>query len=282
MVKRKVAVIKCSNRGVLSVVESLKDRVHFTLIGDEPETRTLAAEMGISLENVKIIHETYDISACKIGASLASEKQVDILMKGLIHTGTFMKAVLSKKLGLFDRENSLISLVSRFNLPGYHKPLYITDPGINIDPNVEQKAAIIRNAVTVARALGVENPKVACISPVEVVNPKIQSSVDADILSKEYDFDGAIVEGPISFDIAVSPKAASIKGFDSIVAGDADILLMPNIDSGNMLYKSLTVFGCGNVAGVVAGLSIPVILTSRADSVEAKINSLELAIEMLH
>lgn len=282
MIKKRVAVVKCSNYEVLSVVKALQHQVDFTLIGDEEKTKTLASEMDISLDNVVIINETFDVSACKIGANLAYEKKIDILMKGLVHTGTFMKAVLSKKLHLLDESSSLISLVSRFNLPGYHKPLFITDAGINMYPDIDQKYEIIKNAVSVAISLGVKKPKVACISPVEVVNSKIQSSVDADLLSREYIFENAIVEGPLSFDIAVSKKAGDIKGVNSLVAGDADILLLPNIDAGNTLYKSLTVFGNGNVAGVVAGLKIPVILTSRADSVEAKINSLKLALDMIN
>lgn len=281
MVRIRVGVIICNNREVLEVVARLKSRVDFTLIGNELETKSLAINMNIPLEHVLFINEPDDFHACNIGAQLADEKKVDILMKGRVHTGVFIKAILNKELSLIEREGSLISLVSRVSLPGYHKPLYITDPGININPDINQKAEIIRNAISVVKALGLKNPKVACISPVEVVNPKIVSSVDADILSKEYSFPGAIVEGPLSFDIAVSRDAAEIKGINTPVAGDADILLFPNIDIGNALYKSLTIFGNGKVAGVISGLKLPVILTSRADSIETKISSVELAIDMI-
>jgi phosphotransacetylase len=166
-------------------------------------------------------------------------------------------------------------------LPLYHKALLVTDPGINISPNLKQKIKILKNAVRVLSSLGVERPKVACIAPVETVHSKVSSTVDAQALSRMTDeFCGAVVEGPLALDVAISREAAAIKGLSSEVAGDADILLMPEISSANVLYKSLTIFGHGTVAGIAAGLMVPVVLTSRSDTEGTRFLSLRLALSV--
>ncbi len=280
MDRKRVTIVKCDTNSVIKCVDYFSSKVDFILIGDISKTRELALELGISLESVELIDRCDDLEACSYGADLASNKKTDVIMKGLVHTGTFMKSLLNKERGLLLESNSLISLVSRFNLPGYHKPLYLTDCGINIEPDLEQKKEILKNAVRVVKLLGVDKPKVACICPVEVVNPKIRSTVDARALSMEA-IDDAIIEGPLSFDLAVSKAAADIKGVNTAVSGDADILLFSNIDAGNAVYKSLSIFGNATISGIVAGFKLPVILTSRADSTEVKIASIQLALDMI-
>ena len=279
MDRKRVAVVKCDTKSVIKCVDYFSSKVDFILIGNISKTRELALELGVLLDSVELIDRCDDLEACSYGAQLASNNKIDVIMKGLVHTGTFMKSLLNKELGLLMEGNSLISLVSRFNLPGYHKPLYLTDCGINIEPDLEQKKGILKNAIRVVKLLGVDKPKVACICPVEVVNPKIKSTVDAKKLSME-SIDGAIVEGPIAFDVAVSKVAADIKGINTEVSGDADILLFSNIDAGNAVYKSLSIFGKATISGIVAGLKLPVILTSRADSTEVKIASIQLALDL--
>ncbi|MGL1892823.1 MAG: phosphate acyltransferase [Spirochaetaceae bacterium] len=270
--KKRVAVIMSQSSSVLKCVKHYKDDVDFILIGNILETKEKAKSLDLDLNSFELINECNDTHACDLGSSLIVNNRADIIMKGIVHTGTFMKS-------LFSHKTSLISLVSRFEIPTYHKPLYITDAGINISPNLEQKIQILQNSIDVVKSLGVINPKVACICPVEVVNSKLQSTVDAKALS-DMEFTNTIVEGPISFDIAVSKKAADIKGFNSEISGDVDILLMPDLNSSNPLYKSLTLFANAKVSSVVAGLSFPVVLTSRADSTQVKIDSLKLALDM--
>ncbi len=277
-----IAIPMCQSLSVLESVDYFIKRgsINFILIGDIEETKKIATENSIDLSNVQLVEESDEIMACNLSAELASQGKVQILMKGLVHTGIFLKAILNKELKLLREEGSLVSLVSRFEIPGYHKPLFITDAGINIEPELKQKAEIIKNAIYVAKSLGVKTPKVSCVCPVEVVNEKIKSTVEADLLSNMDVFGEAIVEGPLSFDVSVSAKSAEIKGVTGSVPGDADILFVPSLDVGNVLYKSLSIFGKAEIAGVIAGLKIPVVLTSRADSREVKIGSIELAMNM--
>lgn len=191
-----------------------------------------------------------------------------------------MKSLLKRDRELLLDKKSITSLVSKFNIPGYHKPLFLTDCGINIEPNLMQKKEILKNAIKVVKSLGIKNPKVACICPVEVVNPRIQSTVDAKALSLET-IEDAIIEGPLSFDIALSKKAADIKGIATPVSGDADILLFSNIDAGNVVYKSLSLFGNASISGIAAGFKLPVVLTSRADKTEVKISSIQFALDTI-
>lgn len=277
---KRVAIVKCDTKSVIKCVDYFNASVDFILIGDISKTRELALELGTSLDSVELVDRCDDLEACSYGADLASAKKIDVIMKGLVQTGIFMKSLLNKDRGLLMENNSLISLVSRFYLPGYHKPLYLTDCGINIEPDLEQKKGILKNAVRVVKLLGIDKPKVACICPVEVVNPKIRSTVDAEKLS-EISIGGAIIEGPLSFDLAVSREAAETKGINTTVTGDADILLFSNIDAGNAVYKSLSLFGNAKISGIVAGFKLPVILTSRADSTEVKMASIQLALDLI-
>lgn len=278
--RKRIAIIKCDNTSVIKCFDYFRKEVNFTLIGDIAKTRDIAKDLDVSLEDAVLVDILTPQEACDYGASLAYVNEVDIVMKGLVHTGTFMKSFLKHEYNLLMENISTVSLISRFILPGYHKPIYFTDCGINIEPNLEQKVDIIKNAIRVVKMLGLDRPKIACICPVEIVNPKIKSTVDAEKLS-EMDIDNSIIEGPMAFDVAVSAEAAKIKGIDTVVSGDADILLFANIDAGNAVYKSLSIFGGASISGVVAGLKIPVVLTSRADSLKVKIDSLQLALDLI-
>lgn len=278
--KKRVCIIKPEGKGIFSVIMHFSDRVEFLLVGDKISISSSLQEIGLKSESYSIINLPDDREAMEYAAQKTTSGEIDILMKGIIHTGLFIKTLLQKEYNLKRREGALISLISRFSLSNYHKPLYITDAGINIYPDVESKKSIIQNSIDVMRALGMKQINVALLSPVEVVNPSITSTVEADQIKMDSEYEGVTVEGPISFDLAISQKAAEIKGYTSEVAGDADLLVVPNLDAGNILYKSLVYMGGATVSGVVAGLKVPVVLTSRADSEETKINSLGLALEI--
>jgi Phosphotransacetylase len=200
-------------------------------------------------------------------------------MKGLISTSVILKAVLNKELKLLKQD--LLSHIALFSLPNYHKPVIISDAAMNIDPDTETKIKIIENTITAAGKLGIKEPKIALISAVEKVNEKIASTVTNDTIVRACNFKQAIIDGPMQYDLALSKSAAEIKGYNSAVAGDADILIMPHIDAGNILYKALVTTAGAHVAGMIAGLKVPFVLTSRADSKEEKYNSIKLAIKMM-
>jgi phosphate butyryltransferase len=252
----------------------------FVLIGPGAQIHAVAAAENVALGAAEFQNETDEVKACAQAAALVREGRAQIIMKGAVHTATFTRALLNKELELVP-EGNLISHTAIFDLPNYHKLLLMTDGGINIDPDVGRKAAILRNAINFARQIGIVEPKVALISASEKVNPKIRSSTDAHALvhlAEEGVFGRAIVDGPFGLDIAVSHEAARIKGVTSEVAGDADILLVPNIETGNVFYKTLTQFTSAGVAGVVAGARCPAIITSRSDTEEVKFRTLGLAV----
>lgn len=279
--QKKTIVIPVAQSGsILECVDYFlkKNIVNFILIGDINKIKNTANVMDIDLSEVKLINIPDDFEACQKAALLTHEGKAQIIMKGLSQTSVFVKSILNKKLSLFEK-GSLLSMVSIFKLPGYHKELCLTDSGLNILPDLDQKIKIMENAVSVLKSFGIDSPKVACIAPVEKVNTKIKSTVDANIIKDR--FNSEFIDGPLAFDVAVSKKAASIKGIKSNVAGDADILLFPELDTANAVYKSLTIFGGGVCASIVAGLKIPVVLTSRADTKNVKCNSIKLALNML-
>jgi phosphate butyryltransferase len=251
------------------------------LVGDREAIVRAAGFVAYDITEVEIIHEPDKQRACERAVKVVREGNARILMKGIVSTGVLVKAILNKENGLM--HGSLLSHVAFFESPYYHKILCITDAALNINPDIHEKAVIIHNAVKVFHALGVACPRVAVLAAVETVNPKMEATVHAAMLSgmqKRNQIEGCIVDGPLALDNAVSSEAARHKGISSEVAGDADILLAPDLDAGNMLYKSLVFLGGAVTAAMVVGADVPVVLTSRADSDISKFLSIALAAAM--
>lgn len=278
--RRVIAVAAAEDEPVLKAVAKAKELglCNAVLVGDEEKILSLLKEL--SLENTfKIMEEKNPAKAAKIAANLVREGECDILMKGLVDTKSLLRAVLDKETGL--ATGNLISHIAAFEVPGYDRMLFVTDAAMNTYPGLKEKVGILTNAVSLVKSLGVETPKVAAICAVEVVNEAMQATVDAAMLSKMNDrgqIRGCIVDGPLALDNALSVEAAEHKGIKSPVAGHADILLMPNIESGNVLYKALTYTTESKSGGVLLGAKAPVVVTSRADSFESKVNSIAMAV----
>lgn len=279
----------CDKKAVLSVAAAHDEEVLLAvkdacemdiikaiLIGEEDKIRKIASEINFNLDNVEVIDES-DLKLCAEKAvKLVSSGKADYVMKGLLDTSIILKEVLNKEYGL--RTDSLLSHVMIYEVPLYHKLLILTDGGMNIDPDVSQKKKIADNAIKAAKSLGINTVKVACLAAKEKVNPKMQATLDADELKsmcKDGMFgNGVIVEGPIAFDLAVSKDACKIKGYESEVGGDADILLVPTIETGNGIGKALTYMANAKSAGIIMGAKAPVVLVSRADTHESKLYSI--------
>ncbi|NLH88319.1 MAG: bifunctional enoyl-CoA hydratase/phosphate acetyltransferase, partial [Firmicutes bacterium] len=240
---------------------------------------SMASQTGLRLSDLEVLHEPDPRIAALRAVELVSSGQAGILMKGLIPTADFLRAVLNKEVGL--RTGRLLSHVAVFKSPRYDRLIYMTDGAMVVAPTLQDKVQIIQNAIGVAHKLENEMPKVACIAAVEVVNPDMPETVDAAALAKMSDrgqISGCIVDGPLGLDNAVCRESAEHKGVGGPVAGRADILLAPNIVAGNVIYKTLVYFGQVETAAVVTGARAPIVLTSRSDSPEARLNSLALAI----
>ena len=246
------------------------------LVGKEDDIRKNLRDLNIDFEIVETCSEN---ETAEVSVKLVSSGDADLLMKGLIKTSTLLKAVLNKKWGL--RTERLLSHVVLMEIPGFDRLLFLTDGGMVIRPSLEEKVQIIMNAVDLAKRLGYEKPKVALIAAVETVNEKMPETVEAAIIAKMAErgqIKGCIIDGPLGFDNAVSAFAARVKGIKSDVAGVADILVVPDIHSGNFLGKSVVYFAKGKIAGVVVGARKPVIIVSRADTEESKFYSVVLGI----
>lgn len=281
--KASIALVRAGSQDLLDLVQesALEHGIKWHLFDDEALLSAAFGEMDFDYsENGVIIHHCNDDAECANKAGrLISSGGANVLMKGLISTAVILKAVLNKKLNLLDQD--LLSHVALFNLPNYYKPVIISDAAMNIDPDAETKIKIIENTITVAEKLGINKPKIALLSAVEKVNKKITSTTINDTIVKNHNFENAIIDGPMQYDLAISKGAAQIKNYESAVAGDADILIMPNIDAGNILYKALITTARAHVAGIITGLKVPFVLTSRADSKEEKYNSIKLAIKIM-
>ena len=254
-----------------------------TLIGDEAEMKALAAKIGVDISGYPVVQADTERKAAELGVAMCRNGQAQAMMKGSLHTDELMKAAMKAETGL-RFSGRRISHVFVMDTPAYDRTLLITDAAINITPELEDKIHIVQNAIDLAHALGIPEPKVALLSAVETVNPKIKSTLDAAALCKMADrgqITGGILDGPLAFDTAVSAKAASIKGLVSPVVGKADILTVPDLESGNMLAKQLEYLGGAQLAGIVLGARVPVILTSRADSAETRLTSCAVAV-LLH
>lgn len=252
------------------------------LIGPEQTIKKVAAEAGINAGAFEIVStQDHGASAAQRAVALVREGQLTALMKGALHTDELMSAVVNRELGL--RGQRRISHAFVFDLPRYHKLLALADCVVNIAPDLRTKQDIVLNALQLLRCIGAAAPRVAVVAAVETVNPAIQATLDAQALvqmSATHVFGDAIVEGPFGFDNAFSAEAARIKKIDSKVAGQADLMLMPDLNAGNMLYKSFNYVGGGDCAGLVLGARVPIVLTSRADSQLARLASVALAVLM--
>lgn len=252
------------------------------LIGPEGRIRRIADEANINLDGAEIISVEHSHAGAQLAAEMAARREVDIVMKGSLHTDELLKAVLSQPQL---RTGRRLSHVFRFDVPLYAKPLLITDAAINIAPTLAEKADIVQNAIDFARVLGTEQPKVAILSAVETVTPSIPSTLDAAALCKMADrgqITGGLLDGPLAFDNAISMDAVRIKGISSQVAGDADILAVPDLESGNMVAKQLEYLAGASGSGLVLGARVPIALTSRADGPMARVASAVLAVLAAH
>lgn len=261
-----------------AVVEAVKLQiVDAILVGDEDKIVEIALHQNLDLENIRIVNEKNIIKAAAKAVELVSSGEAHFIMKGMLGTSDLLKAVLNKEANL--RGKGLLSHVMVYDVPTYHKLLFLTDGGMVTSPELKEKIEIINNAVEVAHALQIDIPKVAPICAVEVVNPSMQATLDAAALSlmnKRGQIKGCLIDGPLGLDNAISKEAAEHKGIISDVAGDSDILLVPNIEAGNFLGKSLTYFAKAESAGIIVGAKCPVVLVSRADSAKSKLYSIAL------
>lgn len=248
------------------------------LVGNKSEINKIQKKSNIDLSAFEIIDENDAAEAGKISVKLVHDKKADILMKGNVGTSDLLKAVLNKEYGL--RKGDLLSHFSLFEIKGYHKLLALTDVAINIAPGFQEKISIIRNSVEFMHKLGIKVPKIAAIGAVEMVNENMQATLDAALLSimaQRKQFKSCIIDGPLAFDNAISKASAIHKKIDSKVAGDADLLFLPDIEVGNVLYKSLVFFANAQMGCVILGANAPIVLTSRSDSMQSKLYSILLA-----
>jgi len=253
------------------------------LVGPAASIAKTAASAGIDLKKLEIIDVPHSHAAAEKAVALIREGRAEILMKGSLHTDELMGAVVSRDGGL--RTARRISHVFLMDVPTYHKPLVITDGAINIAPTLEDKVDICQNAIDLAISLGVERPKVAILAAVEIVTSKMPATIDAAALCKMADrgqIKNGILDGPLAFDNAISKEAAETKGIQSPVVGDPDILFAPDLEAGNMLAKQLSFLANADSAGMVLGARVPIILTSRADSVRSRIASCAVAVLVAH
>ena len=279
--KKTVAVACAQDDAVLEAVKAAKERgiADAILVGNEAEIKTIARTLKMHINEYKIINVEDPVEAARTAVKLVHDGEADMYMKGLIDTKTFLKSVLDKEVGL--RTDKTLSHVCVFEIKGVDRLLFLSDVAFVPYPDLATKANIIKNTVESAHACGVECPKVAPIAAVEVVNPKMPCTVEADELTKmneNGEITGCIVDGPLSLDLAIEPQAAFHKGTtDRKIVGDADVLLFPDIHAGNITYKCLVhTAECKN-GNILTGTSAPVILTSRSDEFEVKVNSIALA-----
>jgi phosphate butyryltransferase len=248
------------------------------LVGDIQKIKDIAQKFNFSLTDIEIINESNVEQCAAVAVKLINDKQADILMKGNLETAILLKAVLNKEYGL--RSGDLLSHIALFEVPTYHKIIAVADAAMNIAPDLKDKISIIKNSVNYLRRLGIDKPKVAILAAVETVKDSMNATIDAAIITKMADrgqIKNCIIDGPLALDNAVSKESAQHKGIISNVAGDADILFAPDIEAANILYKTLIFLAGAKCAAVILGATVPIVLTSRSDSDETKLNSIALA-----
>lgn len=276
-----VAVAGAASAEALVALGEAKARgmVTVTLCGRLDQAERVAREVGYDASGDRLVPAGSGQDSAAAAVREVSEGRAALLMKGDVQTAELLKAVLDHERGL--RMGRLLSHVGVFDLPGFPRLLFLTDAGVNIAPTLVQKTELVRNAAEVARALGVGEPKVAALAALELVNPEMPATVDAACLatmSRRGQLSGAVLDGPFALDNAVLPEAAARKGIGGPVAGAADVLLVPDIEAGNVAYKALLFFGRAKVAGIIAGARVPIITTSRAEEHETKLLSIALGV----
>ena len=280
---KKMAVASAEAEDVLKAVEAARKEglADSILVGDKKEIIQIANEMDIDPTNYEIIDRLDKTEATRCAVELVRNKKASILMKGMIGTARILKAILDKEIGL--RTNRILSHVYTLQIEGYDRLLTMTDGAMSISPDLKQKAQIIQNAIYYAHSMGIEKPKVAVVAALELVNPDMPATIDAACLAKMSErgqIVGGIVDGPLGFDNAISKEAAKHKGIESQVSGEVDIVLVPNIESGNIFAKGLVYLANAVPAGLLLGAKAPVVLVSRSDSAESKLYSIALGVLM--
>jgi len=274
----------CEASALTGAVEAAQNKlITPILVGPAAKIADIAKSAGVSLSGIEIVDVPEAHAAAEKAVALVREGRAEVLMKGSLHTDELLSAVVSREKGL--RSGRRISHVFLMDVPTYHKVLVVTDAAINIAPVLEDKVDICQNAIDLAISLGVKTPKVAVLAAVETVNSKMPATLDAAALCKMADrgqIKGGLVDGPLAFDNAISKDAAKTKGIDSDVAGDPDILLAPDLEAANILAKQLSFLANADSAGLVLGARVPIILTSRADSVRSRIASCAVACQVAH
>ncbi|MCP8616801.1 bifunctional enoyl-CoA hydratase/phosphate acetyltransferase [Salirhabdus salicampi] len=282
--KQVVAVAKADEQDVLFAIKAAMEHeiAKFLLFGNVDKMKEIANQIALNLtdERIKCIFSEDEQQAAMLAVQAVNNGEADVVMKGNLPSNVLLKEVLHKDYGI--KGKGLLSHIAAFAFPAGEQFLFVTDAGMNIQPSLEEKVQIIQNAAKVVNSIGVDCPKIAVLAAVEVVNPKMPATLDAAILTqmqKRGQISDCIVDGPLAFDNAISEKAAKQKNVHSEVAGHADILLVPTIETGNSLYKSFVYYAQAKVAAFVTGGKAPIVLTSRADSAESKLYSLALALQ---
>lgn len=278
--KKRVAVAAAQDEHTLEAVfRAVSDKlVEPVLIGDKVKIKEILKKLSVEFDENKIINAEGDTESAEKTVELINEGKADFIMKGKLQTADLLKAVVNKEKGL--RTGNVMSHVAILEIPAYHKLIAVTDGGMMMYPNVDEKKQIIENAVDIFLAMGYQCPKVAVLAAVETVNPKMPEAVDADLLKKmnlNGEIKNCIVEGPVSVDLTFNKESAKIKGYDSPITGEADIMIAPNITTGNIMSKALLEFANGIMAGMIVGAKVPIVLTSRGATSEEKYLSLVLS-----
>ncbi|MCE5304668.1 bifunctional enoyl-CoA hydratase/phosphate acetyltransferase [bacterium] len=279
-VKRKLVLAAAEDENAMESVQRAfnEEIIEPIFVGNKQKVYEIADKIQFDISKFEFISENEPIKSAQIAIQIIRDHRADILMKGFIQTSDYLRAILNKEQGI--RGADLLSHISFFEIPAYHKVLAVSDVALIVKPTFDEKVSMIQNGVNLFHHLNIPNPKVAVLASIETVNPNMPACVDAAMLTmmnKRHQINGCIIDGPLAFDNSISKESAEHKGIKSEVAGDADFILVPNIEVGNALYKSFTYFGGATVAGVVLGAQVPVILTSRSDSERSKLASIVLA-----
>ena len=279
--KKTICIANAASNKMLHLAHELQaqDICNMILVGDEAQIKAFAEKENVDLSKVKVIHATETEEIARLAVTEVSAGRADVYVKGSMNTSDFLRSVLNKEVGL--RTGSKLSVLTCYEVPGQKKLFFLTDGGMVVAPDLNDKAAIVTNAVNVLHNMGIAEPKVAILSSNEKVSEKIPSTVDAQALCRMADvgkLPAAIYEGPIAFDVAMRPDAAKEKKIESRISGDVDLFLVPNIETGNCLGKAIGYFGGGDTAGLVIGARKPVVMSSRAASIRGKLASIAWAL----